>query len=85
MRGRAIPKEISFFWETGKGEAFEGRAFFNWEKTNEAFKTAGKDFKLEFKITPDNSAFEILVNGQPFKTDSLRLYRSERKFKGSYE
>ena len=85
MRGRAIPKEISFFWETGKGEAFEGRAFFNWEKTNEAFKTVGKDFKLEFKIKQDNTAFEILANGQPFRTDSLRLYKSERKFKGSYE
>lgn len=81
----AIPKMIQFLWETGKGESFEGRAFFNWEKTNEAFKQAGKNFKLEFKIAPDNDSFEIVLNGQKFKADSLRLYKSERKFKESYK
>ncbi len=81
----AIPKMIQFLWETGKGESFEGRAFFNWEKTNEAFTKAGKDFKLEFKIAPDNDSFEIVLNGQKFKADSLRLYKSERKFKESYK
>ena len=81
----AIPKMIQFLWETAKGESFEGRAFFNWEKTNEAFKQAGENFKLEFEIAPDNDSFEIVLNGQKFKADSLRLYKSERKFKESYK
>ena len=85
VRERAIPKEMGFFWETGKGESFEGRAFFNWEKTNEAFKQAGNNFKLEIKIAADNNDFELLLNGQPFKADSLRVYTSDRHFKGSFK
>lgn len=81
----SVPKMIQFLWETGKGEAYEGKAFFSWEKTNEAFKAADKNFKLEFKIAPDNESFAVFINGRPFKPDSLRIYRSERKFKDSYK
>lgn len=84
LKERAVPKEISFFWETGKGESFEGRAFFNWDKVNEQFQKAGKDFKLDFKIAPDNSSMEIMVNNQPVPTDSTRIYRSNFSFKESY-
>lgn len=81
----SIPKMIQFLWETGKDEGYEGRAFFNWEKTNEAFKQTGKDFKLEIKIAPDNDSFEVFINDQPFSVDSIRVYKSGRKFKGSYK
>ncbi len=82
---KAIPREMDFFWETGKDEAFEGRIFFNWEKTNEAFANAGKNFKLNITVAPDNNSFEVYLNSQPFKADSLRIYKSERKFKESYK
>lgn len=85
VKDRAIPKEITFFWETVKGESFEGRAFFDWQKTNEAFKKAGNNLKLEFKIAPDNNNYEILLNGEPFKADSLRVYNSNFTFKESYK
>lgn len=81
----AVPKMIQFWWETGKGEAFEGRAFFNWEKTNETFSKAGNSIKIVFKINTDNNHFDVLVNDQPFQPDSVRLYKSERKFKESYK
>ncbi|SEM48558.1 Protein of unknown function [Chryseobacterium taichungense] len=84
VKERAVPKEISFFWETGKGQAFEGRAFFSWEKVNEQFEKAGKNFKLDFKIAPDNSSMEILINNRPVSADSTRIYQSDVKFKESY-
>ena len=85
VKERAIPKEFTFFWETGKDEAFEGRAFFNWEKSEETFSKASKNFKLEFKVSSDNNSFDILINGQPFSPDSIRVYKSERKFKESFK
>lgn len=85
VKERAIPKEMSFFWETGKGEAFEGRAFFSWEKVNQQFEKAGKDFKLDFKIAPDNNSMQIMINNQPVEVDSTRIYKSDFKFKESYK
>jgi hypothetical protein len=83
VKERAIPKEIDFFWETGKNDAFEGRIFLNWEKANEAFKNAEKNFKMNIKISADNNSFDIFLNNQPLKADSVRIYKSERKFKES--
>lgn len=85
MEARAIPREISFFWETGKGEAYEGRAFFDWEKTHEFFKNSGKQFCLEFRIDPDNNGFQLLINNQILKADSLRIYSSDLTFQDSYK
>lgn len=85
VKERAVPKEMSFFWETGKGEAFEGRAFFSLEKVNQQFVKAGKDFKLDFKIALDNNSMQIMINNQPVEVDSTRIYKSEFKFKESYK
>ncbi len=84
VKERAVPKEIAFFWETGKGQAFEGRAFFNWEKVNQQFSKAGKDFKMDIRIAPDNNSFQVLINQQPVPTDSTRVYQSDFTFKESY-
>lgn len=82
---RALPKEISFFWETGENQAFEGAVFFDWSKTNEAFKKVSTDSKLELKIAEDNNSFEVLLNGEKLSVDSMRVYRSTFKFKDSYK
>lgn len=82
---RAIPKEISFFWETGKNEAFEGAVFFDWNKTNEAFKKAAKNSKLNINIASDNNSFKVVLNGQPIEVDSMRIFKSDRKYKDSYK
>ncbi|SMP35807.1 DUF2931 family protein [Chryseobacterium profundimaris] len=84
MKERAVPKEITFFWETAKGQAYEGRAFFNWENANEVLEKAGKDFKLNIKVAPDNSNMEIMVNEQKIPVDSTRIYASDLTFKESY-
>jgi len=82
---RAIPSLITFFWETGKGEKFEGRAFFNWEKTNEQFKNEDNgDNEIQIKINPDNSDFEVLINGYPLETVNKRVFTTDREFKESY-
>lgn len=84
MKSRAIPKELNFTWETGKDQQFVGRAYFSWEKTNEAFKKAGNNAKLEFKIAPDNSTFEIFLNNEPLKADSIRIFKTEVEYRDSY-
>jgi len=84
VKEKAIPREMNFFWETGKNEAFEGRVFFNWEKANEAFKNVG-NFKLNIKIDPDNNSFQVYLNNQHFQADSIRIYKSERRFKESFK
>ncbi len=84
---RAVPKEMVFFWETGKAknQKFNARAFFNWQKTNEAFKKAGNKIELQVKITPDNNSIELLLNNQPLESDSIRIYQWEGDYKESYK
>jgi hypothetical protein len=84
-RERAVPKELNFIWETAKGEQFIGRAYFNWERLNSEFEKAGKDFQLDFKVAKDNSSFDISINNQPIKADSIRIFRTEREFHDSYQ
>ncbi len=84
---RAIPQEMVFFWETGKEkqEQLNARAFFNWEKTNEAFKQAGNKIDMQMKIAADNGSIEILLNGKPLATDSIRIYQWSGDYKESYK
>lgn len=84
---RAIPKEMVFTWETGKEkqEQKNARAFFNWEKTNEAFKKAGNKIDMQVKIADDNNSIEILLNGKPLETDSIRIYQWSGDYKESYK
>ncbi len=82
---RAIPREMVFFWQTGeeKEEQFNARAFFNWEKTNEAFKEAGDQIDMQVKIAKNNSSIQILLNNQPLETDSIRIYQWSGDYKKS--
>jgi hypothetical protein len=84
---RAIPKEMVFFWETGKEkqEQKNARAFFNWEKTNEAFKKAGSKIDMQIRIAEDNNSIEILLNNKPLETDSIRIYQWSGDYKESYK
>lgn len=85
-RERAIPRLITFFWETGKGEKYEGRAFFDWQKTNENFKNEDNgDNQIQIKIDADNNDFEVLLNGKPLEMINKRVFRSEWFFKESYK
>lgn len=84
-RERAVPKELNFIWETAKGEQFIGRAYFNWERLNSEFEKAGKDFQLDFKVAKDNNSFDISINNQPVKADSIRIFKTDREFHDSYQ
>lgn len=76
-RERAIPREMVFFWETSKEkqDQLNARVFFNWEKTNEAFKKAGNKIDMQVKITADNTSMEIFLNNEPLETDSIRIFQ----------
>ena len=83
---RAIPNAITFFWETGKGEKFEGRAFFDWKKTNELFKALDNgNNEIQIIVKADNSAFDVLLNGKPLETVNKRIFITDRVFKESYK
>jgi len=84
---RAIPREMVFFWETGKEkqEQLNARVFFNWEKTNEAFRKAGDKIDMQVTIASDNNSIEVLLNGKPLETDSIRIYQWSGDYKESYK
>lgn len=84
---RAIPREMVFTWETGKEkqEQRNARAFFDWEKTNEAFKKVGSPIDMQVKIAADNQTVEILLNDKPLETDSIRIYQWSGNYKESYK
>ena len=84
---RAVPKVIHLFWETGKNERYISRIFFDWDKTNEWFKTSGiEDNFFNINIKEDNSQLTIDLNGKPIEVDSIRIYpNSHLRFKDSYE
>lgn len=86
MRERAIPKELTFYFTTGKDQQYEGRVFFDFDKMREAFKKAGPNAKLEFRVAPDNSNYEIFLNGQPLEVLSKRIFKNTHlTFKDSYK
>jgi hypothetical protein len=72
---RAVPSEINVVWLTSKKEEDKKQAFlyFNWEKLNEAFKKSGNKTDMQIKISKENTV-EILLNGQSFKADSIRVF-----------
>jgi len=83
---RAVPSLITFFWETGKGEKYEGRAFFDWKKTNELFKSLDDgNNEIQIKIEANNSGFEVLINNQPLEMVNKRVFKNDREFKESYK
>lgn len=84
---RAIPKSVSIKWETGKGRTYQGLVYFDWAKTNEAFKKYGTAHNvLEFKITPDDNVLTTELNGQPLPVDSARIYFNPNdEFRDSYK
>lgn len=83
---RAVPSLITFFWETGKGEKYEGRAFFDWKKTNELFKSVDDgNNEIEIKIEANNSGFEVLINNKPLEMVNKRVFKTDREFKESYK
>jgi hypothetical protein len=72
---RAVPDEINVVWLTGKNDAEKKQAYiyFNWKKANEAFKNSNAKTDMQIKIAKNNS-IEILLNGQPFEADSIRVF-----------
>ena len=81
IRERAIPKEIQIIYRLGNKKEYESYIFFNWEKANEAFKKLNNTpASLEIKVADDNSSVEVLLNGQPLETDSIRMYSTDIKF-----
>lgn len=80
---RAIPREMVFIWETGKDkeEQLQARVFFNWDKTNAAFKKAGNKIDMQVKIAEDNSSIQILLNNEPLETDNIRIYQWTGNYK----
>ena len=86
MRDRALPNVFQFFWETGVGEKFEGRIFFNQNEIFSRFKGLSGDNEIQVKIAEDNRSIEVLLNNQKLEVDSIRIYpNSKRDFNESYK
>ena len=86
MRDRALPNVFQFFWETGIGQKFEGRIFFNQNEIFSRFKGLSGDNEIQVKIAKDNRSLEVLLNNQKLDVDSIRIYpNSKREFNDSYK
>jgi len=85
IRERALPSVFQFFWETGKGEKFEGRIFFNQDEIFNRFKNLTGDNEIQVKIAPNNGDLEVMLNNEKLKVDSIRIYLSDREFNDSYK
>ena len=86
MRERAVSKELTFYYTFGKDQQYEGRVFFDFDKMSEAFKKSGPNAKLEFRVAPDNSDYEIFLNGEPLEAQSKRIFKNTHLvFKDSYK
>lgn len=77
---RAIPNEVDLYWRTDKNQQFEGRVFFNWEKTDAILKEQGLEKNdIRFHINKDNN-IEVFLNDMPLPVQSIRVYKSNVKF-----
>lgn len=86
IRNRALPSIFQFFWETGKGEKFEGRVFFNRDEIFSRFEDLTGENEIQIKIAANNGDFEVLLNNEKLKVDSTRIYRnSDQEFNESYK
>ncbi len=83
---RALPRVMQFFWETGKGEKFEGRIFFNEKEIFNRFKTVSGDNEMQIKISPDNRSIEVFVNNEKLEITNFRIYpNSHKEYNESYK
>ena len=88
---KALPKNISVYWETGLNQKFQGNLFFNEKELFEKFKdskpTDNQD--LQIKIAKNNVSIEVLLNNEPLKMDSIRIWGMaqgvETVYKESYK
>ncbi len=87
MKKRAIPEMTTIYWETGPNNRYEGKLFFNWEKTNQLLKELGKENNsFNIHIDRDNNKIEIKLNDRVIAIDSVRIYsNSSMRFRDSYE
>ena len=86
IKKRAIPELITLFWETSAKERYSARLFFDWDKTNECFKTAGPKSTFNIHIDQNNSKIEIKLNDKVVALDSIRIYSdSSMRFRESYK
>lgn len=85
MKKRAIPQVTTLYWETSKNERYEGKLFFDWEKTHELLKNSGENNTFNIHIDKDSGKIEIKLNQTPIEIDSVRIYsNSTMRFRDSY-
>ncbi|GAA3775791.1 DUF2931 family protein [Flavobacterium ginsengiterrae] len=83
---RALPRVMQFFWETGKGEKFEGRIFFNEKEIFNRFKTVSGENEMQIKISADNRSIEVFVNNEKLEITNFRIYpNSDKEYNESYK
>ena len=86
---KALPKRIIVNWETGLNQSFQGNIFFNEKTIFEKFNNVkpNENQNLQIKIATDNSVIEVLLNNEPLKMDSIRIWKinGDKVYKDSYK
>lgn len=78
---RAVPREIQILYKTADKKMYEALIFFDWQTTEDALKKLNATpANIEMKIADDNNSIGVFLNGQPLKTDSIRIYSTDIGF-----
>jgi hypothetical protein len=86
---KALPNSVSIYWETGLKQKFQGNIFFNEKILFEKFKDVNpnENKNLQIKISQDNYSIEVLLDNEPIKMDSIRIWESneDKIYNDSYK
>jgi hypothetical protein len=86
FKKKAIPEVMTLYWETNANERYEGKLFFDWDKTNILFKEAGENATLKIHINENNTDIKLFLNDKEIEINSIRMYsQSEMRFRDSFK
>ena len=88
---KALPKRVIVYWETALNQTFQGNLFFNEKELFEKFKNLkpNDNQDLQIKIAENNASIEVLLNNEPLKMDSIKIWgrdgHGDKVYKESYK
>lgn len=76
--GRAIPKEITVFWKSSRGNVLQTTTTFDWKTVNDAFSSGvpGPGI-MEMRLSEEDQNIGLRIDGRPFPAKSSEAGRRD--------
>ncbi len=79
---RAIPKEITVFWRSARGNVLQGTATFDWPAVNKAFgRGEPGPGVLEMRLSEEDQSVAVQIDGRPVPVLTWEAGRSAQTFR----